>query len=239
MKNLRNSAFALILLSIVSCSTSSTHTDEGSGTLPARQFSERISQAHGAVVIDVRTPEEFAKGHLPNAVNIDWNNEGFDNALKNLDKSKQFFIYCLSGGRSAAAANNMRQQGFKKIYELDGGIMSWRAAGLEESTTASATNAGMTKEQFEALLDGNKPVLVDFYADWCAPCKLMKPYMDEIKNNRQEKLSVISINADDNPELLTLLHIEALPTLLLYKNKTESWRNTGFIEKNALLEKIN
>ena len=89
----------------------------------------------------------------------------------------------------------------------------------------------MSKQQFAELLNSDKLVLIDFYADWCAPCKKMKPYLEEISKDMADKVVLIRINADDNQALCNELKIEALPVLQLYKNKTLSWTNIGFIEK--------
>lgn len=76
-------------------------------------------------LVDVRTPSEFAGGHISNALNIDINNADFDAKIQQLDKSKPVYIYCQSGKRSSNAARRMESLGFTKIYDLKGGIMSW------------------------------------------------------------------------------------------------------------------
>lgn len=157
---------------------------------------------------------------------------------KLLDKSKPVFVYCLSGGRSSSAANKMRSDGFKEVYELSGGIMKWRGANLPETTDNAVVSNGMSKQQFDALLSSDKLVLIDFYADWCAPCKKMKPYLEEISKDMADKVVVIRINADDNQALCKELKIDALPVLQLYKNKTLSWTNTGFIEKAEVVKQL-
>ncbi len=82
------------------------------------------------VVLDVRTPQEFAAGHLPGAINLDYYSPTFREQLNQLDKSKTYFVYCRTGHRSGEAVKIMKQLGFKKIYDLNGGIMQWQAAGL-------------------------------------------------------------------------------------------------------------
>lgn len=82
------------------------------------------------VLIDVRTPEEFASGHLENAVNMNYFDSDFDVQLKTLDKNKTVYLYCKSGRRSANAAEKLEDMGFVKIYDLEGGILSWQAKGL-------------------------------------------------------------------------------------------------------------
>lgn len=81
------------------------------------------------IVLDVRTPKEFAAGHIKGAVNHDYNAKEFAASLAGLDKSKELLVNCASGGRSTACLKTLEQAGFKKVYHLDGGIRAWRAAG--------------------------------------------------------------------------------------------------------------
>ena len=202
------------------------------------EFAEKLKEMPTATIIDVRTIDEFSKGHLANALNYDWNEIEFDKQISSLDKSKPVFVYCLSGGRSSSAASKMRSEGFKTVYELDGGIMKWRSANLPETTDITVKSDEMSKEEFDALLNTDKIVLIDFYADWCAPCKKMKPYLDEISKDMADKVVVIRINADDNQALCKELKIDALPVLQIYKNKNLNWINTGFIDKAEVLSKL-
>ena len=203
--------------------------------LEASDFADKINATAAAVVVDVRTPEEFSKGHLKKAKNINWNGDDFQNQISQVDKSKPVFVYCLSGGRSGSAAKQMRSDGFKEVYELSGGMMKWRAAKLPEEDQKTT---GMTKAQFEALIVADKTVLIDFYADWCMPCKKMKPYLEEISKEMAITVTVIRINADDNQQLCRDLKIDALPVLQIYKNKSLSWSTIGFIEKAAVVKEL-
>jgi len=117
-----------------SCSFAQNSNTQNFTRLSAAEFAEKIQQTPAAVVVDVRTPAEFAKGHLPQALNIDWKGSEFDKQMATLDKAAPVFIYCLSGGRSASAAHKLSAAGFQNIYELEGGITQWRAAELPERT---------------------------------------------------------------------------------------------------------
>ena len=77
------------------------------------------------ILLDVRTPEEFAAGHIPNAINLNYNASDFTEQVNKLDKSKTYLVYCKAGSRSAGAANIMSTNGFNTIYNLKGGIMAW------------------------------------------------------------------------------------------------------------------
>lgn len=227
-------AFTIILNSCLSGQSQNSKTN-----LVPTEFAEKLKSQTEATLIDVRTPDEFSKGHIENAQNIDWRSNDFGKQIESLDKSKPVFVYCLSGGRSASAASAMREAGFKEVYELEGGMMKWRGANLPETiATASTKNVGLSRQQFDALLVSDKLILVDFYADWCAPCQKMKPYLEEISKNMAAKVTVVRINADDNAALCKELNIDALPVLQLYKNKNLIWNNVGFVEKADVIAQI-
>ncbi len=237
--------FLLIFTTIIFLNSCSNGQNKTSGqtkvfNLSAIAFSEKIKQIPTASIVDVRTPGEFNKGHIENAKNINWNGEDFENQITKLDKTLPVFVYCHSGNRSAAAASNMRSLGFIEVYELNGGMMKWRAANLPETTSNSTTNTsiGMSKLQYDQLLVSDKLVLIDFYAEWCAPCKKMKPFLDEISNEMPDKVKVVRIDADVNKELTKELKVDALPTLLLYKNKALTWTNIGYASKEDILKQL-
>jgi len=207
-------------------------------TLNASEFNEKINNTPGGLVLDVRTSDEFNKGHLINATNYDWNGDNFKGQIAHIDKLRPVFIYCLSGGRSSSAAAFMRNEGFKEVYELNGGIMKWRGSGLPETTENKKINPGMSENDFKQIINSDKLVLVDFYADWCAPCQKMKPYLEEIALEYETTVKVVRINADDNQALCKSLKVDALPVLQIYKNQEIVWNNVGFIEKEEVVKQL-
>jgi len=235
MKIIKLISFIIIAIDF---SCSSIQSQNLGARLPANEFAEKIKQLPSAPVIDVRTAEEFSKGHLLNARNIDWNANDFMNRLSGLDKSKPVFVYCLSGGRSGAAASHMRSEGFIEVYELQGGIMKWREARLPETEEARNQPPQMSRSRFDSLTNSDKMVLVDFYAEWCVPCKKMKPYIDEISTTMTQEVSVIRINADDSPQLCKELGIAELPFLQLYRNNVLAWTKSGYASKEELFSKL-
>jgi rhodanese-related sulfurtransferase len=86
-------------------------------------------RSDGAVVLDVRSPDEFAKGHVPGAVNIDINAPGFASRVANFDKSKPILVNCHAGSRGAIAAAELARLGFKTVCNLEGGLAAWEKAG--------------------------------------------------------------------------------------------------------------
>lgn len=120
----------IILLSVTllmaACGTSSSQE-----RMNVTKFQKEIASHPDGVVLDVRTPEEVAKGHLKGAVNIDYKSSAFETSLASLDKSKTYYVYCAAGVRSDKAAAVMKEKGFKNVYTLEGGIQAWTAAGQE------------------------------------------------------------------------------------------------------------
>jgi rhodanese-related sulfurtransferase len=82
------------------------------------------------VIIDVRTPSEYAEGHIEKAVNIDYYSDNFELTLDQMDKNRTYLVYCHSGNRSALAVNIMKEQGFREVYNMLGGFSAWQNAGL-------------------------------------------------------------------------------------------------------------
>ncbi len=234
MKKLNIGILALSLLLFINCSNG----QNAKTNVDANTFNELLKATHQAQLIDVRTPEEFAKGHLINALNFDWNGNEFDKQVSSLNKEANVFVYCLSGGRSAGAAAQLRSAGFKNVIELNGGIMKWRGANLPETTEATIQNTGMSVADFQHLTQSDKIVLVDFYADWCAPCKKMKPYLLEIEKEMSADVILVRINADDNQALCKSLKIDALPVLQVYKAGQLTWNQIGFVDKTTVLKQL-
>lgn len=203
----------------------------------AEDFDKKVKAAGKAQVLDVRTSDEFTGGHLANATNIDWNGDDFETKAKaQLKTDKPVFVYCLSGGRSAKAASKLRAMGYKEVYEMQGGMMAWRAANKTVVTDAgNAAPSGITLEQFNhKIKNSSKMVLVDFNAVWCGPCKKMAPFLEQISKEKADKVELWKIDADQNADLAKSLGIEALPTLLLYQNNSIIWKNIGFVEKATI-----
>jgi phage shock protein E len=105
----------------------------GTSNLDAAGFAELV-KAPGAVVLDVRTPEEFSQGHLPDAKNMDVENPKIADEFEKLDKSGTYAVYCRTGNRSKAAQELMLSLGFTKVSNLTGGITAWKVAGHEVVT---------------------------------------------------------------------------------------------------------
>lgn len=110
---------------VLSCSLSA----QPSVLLSAADFEKKIATVKESQILDVRTPQEFASGHIKGAKNIDYRNAAFSQESKKLDLKKPVFVYCHMGSRSSGAAKILKQNGFQEIYELKGGLISWVQSG--------------------------------------------------------------------------------------------------------------
>lgn len=214
---------------------------QNSSMLSAKEFQDKITELGNVVILDVRTPDEFNGGTIENAVNADITSYDFTNVVQTLDKSTPVMVFCLSGGRSKDAAKALRNMGFNTVYELKGGILKWNAENLPvvaQQSSSSAKSDGMNYQDFLQLLGGDKIVIVDFYAEWCRPCKILQPILHEIENENKDKVSLITIDIDKNPLLANHLKIEAIPLVHIYKNQKLQWNNLGITDKATVLKVI-
>ena len=90
-------------------------------------------------------------------------------------------------------------------------------------------------ESFNDLINSATPVLVDFYADWCGPCKAMSPVIQEVAKTVQGKARVIKVDIDKSVQAAQTYQVQAVPTFIIFKNGNIIWRHSGMIDKNSLL----
>lgn len=89
-------------------------------------------------------------------------------------------------------------------------------------------------ERFEDLITSNIPVLVDFFAEWCGPCKAMKPILEELKGIKREKVRIVKVDVDKHKEIAAYYQIQSVPTLMIFKDGKQLWRQSGVMRANDL-----
>lgn len=227
---MKNTLAAVLFACLLFVNCNSQNHDKVSD-ITAQNLAEKLKTDPEAQLLDVRTPQEYAGGHIGNAANVDWNGDNFEAKAATFDKTKPIYVYCKIGGRSSKAADKLAAMGFTKVYNLEGGIMKWDAAGL---SAPGDKIVGICSQEYGDLVQSDKKVLVNFYADWCEPCKKMAPYMTKLSDEYKGKLTVSRLNADENKTIVREMKMDTLPVILLYEDGKIVWQHSGFISESEL-----
>lgn len=91
---------------------------------------------------------------------------------------------------------------------------------------------------FNEIINNDKPVLIDFYATWCGPCQMLGPVLKQVKDNLGERVSIIKIDVDKNQEIAASYQIKGVPTMMLFQNGKQLWRQSGVLSKDEIIRVI-
>jgi len=203
------------------------------------EFEKLIKDSTGTL-LDVRTLGEFKNGHVADAGQLNYYALDFRRKLLLLSKDQPIYLYCNTGYRSQRAAEILVKNGYKEVYNLEHGILEWNLKNLPvlvEPDAKPDTENKMEPDEFNALINSEKLVFVDFYAPWCAPCRKMMPMMDSLKTEYKDKVTIVKINVDASKKLMKEFGIVSVPYLVLYHKGIILYSKYGLIEKQEL-EKV-
>jgi len=228
----RHLYIALIMLfaSLLSCSSNAQQTD-----IPVDEF-DSVIKKHPVQVLDVRTATEYKNGHLPKALQANWNDEvEFKKRVQALDKKIPVYTYCMVGARSAAATKWLNENGYT-AFNMQGGINKWKGAGklLEQQTFLKQ----LTMDEYLQKIPADKTVLVDFGAEWCPPCKKMDVVINELQQTHAGKFTLIKIDGGIHTNLTKALSVEELPSFFIYKNGNITWKAQGILSAEEITQHL-
>ena len=229
---MKSKLFSFLLLSFLFISCHG-QTSKAVHTLDAKSFAEKLKTNENPQLLDVRTPEEYSTEHIGDAKNVNWNGDDFAAKAVAYDKAKPIFVYCKLGGRSSQAADKLAKLGFTEIYNLDGGIMKWKAQG-NGNEQPSTKIIGMCDQEYGELVKSSEKVMIDFNAKWCTPCKKMNPYILKFQTEMKERIKIVQLDADENKTIVEQMKLDSLPTIIVYEKGKEVWRNVGYISEEDL-----
>ncbi|MBT8297314.1 MAG: thioredoxin [Maribacter sp.] len=94
------------------------------------------------------------------------------------------------------------------------------------------------KSSFKKIISSETPVLIDFFADWCGPCKMLGPILKDVKEELGDKVKIVKIDVDRNQSIAAKYQVKGVPTMLLFKDGKQVWRQSGVLQKNDIIQVI-
>ena len=231
----------LLLCSITMLVIACKSNHQSISNLKPHEFKSAFENEEG-IILDVRTPQEISSGQIESASSINFYDKDFVKKIRKIQKDKVVYVYCMSGGRSAQAADVLYSEGQRKVVNLKGGLMAWKRANLPltiPAVTKDESIQELSSTEFSKVLSSNQLVLVDFHTLWCSPCRKISPIIDELKDEYINSAHILRIDIDKSNSLADIYNIKAVPTLVLFKDEKELWRNTGLITKEELKDLLN
>jgi len=222
------------LIFSISCSNKNTLVFEKIDILSL----DKILNDTDIIILDVRTSEEINAGYIPNSTFIDYYDKNFENKINLIDCSKKIYTLCKSGGRSIKASEILSKNGFRNVYNLEGGFMRWKANKMPYDINLvnndSSNSDSISEKSLDSLIKNNTNTLIYISTKWCSPCKKMEPIIDKLVDNNSS-LKVIKIDLDANNYAQERFDVKSLPAFVLYENNSVVWRKNGIIAYDDLI----
>ena len=222
------------LIFSISCSNKNTLVFEKIDILSL----DKILNDTDIIILDVRTSEEINAGYIPNSTFIDYYDKNFENKINLIDRSKKIYTLCKSGGRSVKAAEILSKNGFRNVYNLEGGFMRWKANKMSYDINLvnndSSNSYLISDKSLDSLIENNTNTLIYISTKWCSPCKKMEPIIDKLVDNNGS-LKVIKIDLDANAYAQEKFDVKSLPAFVLYENNSVVWHKNGIIAYDDLI----
>ncbi|QNL50407.1 sulfurtransferase [Olivibacter sp. SDN3] len=204
--------------------------------IPFVDFEQKLeAQAGEAQILDARSYEEYQQNHVKGAVNV-VDEEQLSAVVKQLNKEKPVFVYSIGNGRSGKLAVLLQELGFGEVYEFPGGLSKWIGKGKPVESTV---DEGLSLADFQEQVKADQLVLVDVGSRYCGGCQKLKPVVAEVVSEHSDVFKLVDIEAYDNKQLIKELAVEALPTLILYKENEVVWKKTGLSSKEEIVNQLN
>lgn len=206
--------------------------------LNSKKFNKLIDKDN-AIILDVRTKNEFKNGHIKDAGQLNYYAMDFKKKLLLLPRNQPVYLYCNTGYRSDRAANILIKNGYTNIYNLEYGILEWNINNLPiiiEPDARPDLDNKFELKQYQALINSDSLVFIDFYAPWCAPCRKMSPMIDSLKLEYHNRINIVKINTDASKKLVKELKLLGVPYLVLYRKGQLLFSQNGMISKTELKE---
>jgi thioredoxin 1 len=149
------------------------------------------------------------------------------------------YVYCLSGGRSQKAAEQIRALGIVEVYELEGGFLKWKTANKKiEGAPDAKPKGALSGADINAALKKHQLLILDFSAAWCGPCIKMQPTIAKIQKE-MPKVKFLVVDADANQHIVEQYAVDEIPTFLLFKNGKQVMHATGYMDEAGFKNLIN
>lgn len=102
----------------------------------------------------------------------------------------------------------------------------------------SLTINTLKMNNFDTIINSDKPVLIDFFATWCGPCKMLSPILREVKDSLGDTVSIIKIDVDKNQQISSQYQVRGVPTMILFQNGKQLWRQSGVLSKEEIIKTV-